>query len=465
MDGWRIMNRARIAGVGLGVAVAAVLVALGLSTVVGQSPDDERLIQLRVWQRVDDPEELWLSIREAGGRWDEVGTFRLTNASDSGPRHSPTADYPVTVEADDVVVQYGAPGIHPGRHWRYRIRVPNLVVLIIWQRVSDPSLVWIEVSRGNYDRSSHPWWSPLGVAPLSLDDGSSPRGFYRYGNREIVSALGAGLSADREYLLAMRDVLVGGGAELNWRFDRPTREWEGVAVGGEPARVTGVDLSDRGLSGEIWGWLGELDKLTELRLDGNSLAGMIPSKLELLSRLRLLRLAGNPLSGCIPTALLEVEDHDLDSLDLADCLPPTRLGRDSSGGWWTDIPTGTFWLDRIGSPFDKYSFYLRGQYFAFDVPPELTVSVSLAGCLFADFDEESLWTAWDRSCGYVLHDAVDNNTWVYLSEDSAEELERSHYSGCVYDCLADKSPAAIVEQLAASAYVINTNTGERVLYP
>ncbi len=461
------MNRARVAGVGLGVAVAAVLVALGLSIVGGQTPDDERLIQLRVWQRVDDPEELWLSIREAGGRWDEVGTFRLTNASDSGPRHSPTADYPVTVEADEVVLQYGGPGIHPGRHLAYwsGSRLLQRFDLRIWQRLGDPNLIWIELLRGNNDRPSHPWWSPLGVTPLALDDGFSSRGHYRYGNLEIISALGAGLRTDREHLLAMRDVVEGAGAELNWRFDRPTREWDGVAVGGEPARVTGLDLSDRGLSGEIWGWLGELDELTELRLEGNSLTGMIPSKLELLSRLRLLRLAGNPLSGCIPSPLREVEDHDLDSLALADCPPPTRLGRDSSGGLWTDIPAGTFWLDRIGSPFDKYSFYLRGQYFAFDVPPELTVSVSLAGCLSADFDDEDLWTAWDRSCGYVLHDAADNNTWVYLREESAFELERSHYSGCVYDCLADKSPAAIVEQLAASAYVINTKTDERVLYP
>ena len=52
-------------------------------------------------------------------------------------------------------------------------------------------------------------------------------------------------------------------------------------------------------------------------------------------------------------------------------------------------------------------------------------------------------------------------TWlvVNLWRRPGEELERSHYSGCIYDCGADGSPAALIEQLMASAWV-NTAIGD-----
>ena len=60
------------------------------------------------------------------------------------------------------------------------------------------------------------------------------------------------------------------GPDLNWRAATAiTPEWEGITVGGVLPRVTKLQLSDRGLQGELWGWLGNLTELRELRLDGN----------------------------------------------------------------------------------------------------------------------------------------------------------------------------------------------------
>ena len=85
------------------------------------------------------------------------------------------------------------------------------------------------------------------MIPALLDDGFSTRGYYRYGNLELlIPYTNLGLRADREHLLAVRDVLEGDGADLDWSVARPTAEWEGVTLGGTPPRVTGLDLADRG---------------------------------------------------------------------------------------------------------------------------------------------------------------------------------------------------------------------------
>ena len=57
-----------------------------------------------------------------------------------------------------------------------------------------------------------------------------------------------GLVSDCDTLLSARDTLEGS-AELNWSAGTPMESWEGVSLGGTPARVTGIVLADRGLSG------------------------------------------------------------------------------------------------------------------------------------------------------------------------------------------------------------------------
>ena len=84
-----------------------------------------------------------------------------------------------------------------------------------------------------------------------------------------------GLVADCVALLASRDALRGE-APLDWGGDLAIGRWEGVAVEGEPPRVTGLDLRDKGLTGSIPRTLRRL-RLDEVRLAGNELTGCVPS--------------------------------------------------------------------------------------------------------------------------------------------------------------------------------------------
>ncbi len=84
-----------------------------------------------------------------------------------------------------------------------------------------------------------------------------------------------GLVADCLALLASRDALRGE-APLDWGADLAIGRWEGVAVGGEPPRVTGLDLRGKGLTGSIPRGLRRLP-LREVRLAGNALTGCVPS--------------------------------------------------------------------------------------------------------------------------------------------------------------------------------------------
>ena len=405
---------------------------------------DTVVLQLRIWQRVTDPEELWLSARQAGGRWDELGTFRLPDRGISGPYYDAPDPYPGVLRSGDVTITYGWPDYHPAQHRMSGLSVAGISLRVL-QRVLDPDLIFLQVYDVDPDPPTYSpvvvqTWRPLGMVRVLIDDGHSSRGSYRYGDVEIaVPRSNPGLLADREYLLALRDVLAGDGTDLDWAVDRPTADWEGVTLGGTPMRVTGLDLAQRGLNGEIWGWLGDISDLTELRLDGNSLTGMIPTKLELLTKLILIRLGGNTLTGCVPPALLQVEHHDLETLDLPNCPPPTILTRPASS--YAHLTSGAYWMP---DPFDF------GQFTAFDVPPGRLITV------LPNFDDLHVFRGtyshvWERNItGFSLHDATDHDIWIYLDTRQRDE-ERSHYTGCVYNCRGKASPASLLEQLAASA--------------
>ena len=119
-----------------------------------------------------------------------------------------------------------------------------------------------------------------------------------------------GLVADCEALLRARDALRGD-ASLDWGGGLAVADWEGVAVSGDPPRVTGLDLRDKGLTGSI------------------------PRELRRL-RLGEVRLGGNALSGCVPSAF-EDASGDAAGLGLPWCLRYDRLdatGEASEAGEW-----------------------------------------------------------------------------------------------------------------------------------
>ena len=117
--------------------------------------EDAAVVELRVWQDVNNAERLYVSARPKGGSWATIGTIRFP--LDAG--HSA-----------DGSLRYG--DLTVGR-----------VELRVWQSVSDPLVISISARAEGAD-----WFD---VGPLPLDDGHSSGGHYRYGDLTVVAPLRA----------------------------------------------------------------------------------------------------------------------------------------------------------------------------------------------------------------------------------------------------------------------------------
>ena len=141
-----------------------------------------------------------------------------------------------------------------------------------------------------------------------------------------------GLVADCEALVAVRAELFGR-AGTNWTTNTPLAAWEGVVVGGTPARVRALLLRDGAIArfdhgGRLPAGIAELAFLERLELSKNGLTGSIPTEWGALSRLRWLDLSGNKLTGAIPVALGQLGNLErlrLNDNDLSGAIPP-KLG-------------------------------------------------------------------------------------------------------------------------------------------
>ena len=158
------------------------------------------------------------------------------------------------------------------------------------------------------------------------------------------------LVSDCETLLEARDIMVGTGTSLNWSASTPITAWDGVTIGGTPARVTEMSLDNKGLRGTVPAQLGNLTELKALRLnttpevceanvcretleqERNQLTGPIPPALGSLSKLETLEISRNQLTGQIP-----IELRSLNSLSLL------ALGGNQLSG---TVPT---WLESFNS--------------------------------------------------------------------------------------------------------------------
>ena len=391
-------------------------------------------LQMRVWQHVEDAENIWISARPRGGRWDALGTI----------------PFPLDGKSANTVAH--------GFHW-YRDLAIGDVEVRVWQRYRAPERIYVRAC-GDACPPRDGQWTPLGMIPLPLDDGHSPSGRYRYGDLTLAVPRGnPGLVSDREHLLALKDALAGTGT-LSWSADRATSAWEGVTVAGAPPRVTGLNLAQRDLTGVIWGWLGDLTALTELRLDGNRLTGALPSKLVNLDRLTYLYLRGNALQGCIPPPLRAVEHTDLAGMGLPDCAPPALL---------KNYPA---WDDPFQRTNEGGSYRWRGAQattIVLDAPPGLAVDINLLvypgevgeppeggwcpPCLESVFDIGWIGLLVTPTSDDDVWRAGDDSSWLLLDGYTGEEMERSHY--------AEEDPAsfAIIEQIAASVWR-NTAAGD-----
>ena len=100
---------------------------------------------------------------------------------------------------------------------------------------------------------------------------------------------------DREALVAFYNATDGENWKnnRNWLSDAPIGEWEGVTTAAN-GRVTGLDLQENQLSGELPPELGNLTNLTHLYLHENQLSGCIPGSLQDRLDMRYSDLGGLP---------------------------------------------------------------------------------------------------------------------------------------------------------------------------
>jgi len=93
--------------------------------------------------------------------------------------------------------------------------------------------------------------------------------------------------------------------------------WFGITCDAGSTTVTGISLSNNGLTGTIPASLGSLANLEDLSLAENSLTGAIPAELSNLSNLATLWLHYNKLTGPIPLPVLPGDLPNLIDLNLA----------------------------------------------------------------------------------------------------------------------------------------------------
>ncbi len=178
-----------------------------------------------------------------------------------------------------------------------------------------------------------------------------------YGPRRVPA-----LVRDCTALLTIKEKL-NGSESLNWSGIVPMRGWDGVEMDGyyssdatpEDPGVSGLYLSDIGLSGDFPIEISHLKELTALILSDNSLTGIIPAEIGNLQYLRYVDLSGNRLSGPIPDSMGDLQE--LNSLNLAS----NRL----SG----EIP------ESLGNLSEVWTLLLSNNQFTGPIPPQLADSL------------------------------------------------------------------------------------------
>ncbi len=106
-----------------------------------------------------------------------------------------------------------------------------------------------------------------------------------------------------------------------WLSDAVLSEWHGVEVD-SAGRVSGLDLSENGLSGQLPDSLVEFSVLVSLDLSDNTLSGSLPDSLGKLSALTRLDVSGNSgMAGRLPQSLTALELEELRYSDTRLCVP------------------------------------------------------------------------------------------------------------------------------------------------
>ena len=176
-----------------------------------------------------------------------------------------------------------------------------------------------------------------------------------------------------------------------WLQPGPLADWHGVETDSVSGRVSGLDLSRNGLSGELLGNLASLDLLRELRLDGNGqLGGRLRSGMTDLP-LRILSYDGTNLcTPADPAFRMWLRSIPMHSGTGTECPPLTdrdvlEILFESTGGrswprhsnWLTDAPLDEWRGVKTDASGRVRELYLPNDGLTGEIPPELGNLASL----------------------------------------------------------------------------------------
>jgi len=114
--------------------------------------------------------------------------------------------------------------------------------------------------------------------------------------------------------------------------------------------TTVLNLSNRGLTGEIPSEIGTLTNLTSLNLSGNSLTGSIPSEVGNLTNLTLLNLGFNQLTGVIPESICELTNLTWYITSFGDFTPTSFVGSNQLCPPYPSCLQGNYTINGLVSP-------------------------------------------------------------------------------------------------------------------
>ncbi|MYK34042.1 MAG: hypothetical protein F4045_02740 [Chloroflexi bacterium] len=147
------------------LVLTALLAALALSVAIGVlAQESTSTVEVRVWERIGDPEQNYISARPAGGSWSTLGTIPLDLEGESRSGAFRYADITLAIPLPD-----DGPDLGPSSPWAQRVDVTCTFYRRLWGDASTPNLSWAVEGTFSH-RLSYTITVHIGVQPQRPDD-------------------------------------------------------------------------------------------------------------------------------------------------------------------------------------------------------------------------------------------------------------------------------------------------------